>query len=423
MFSRIRNALGRAFTKTKTVNDEPINKVSLVIIILIDIFILFNVFVGLDDISQWHLSPYQSYPCYADWRNYRDQTVEGKDYDIVSLTLSDASFNPTPFYQRYQQAENGHLGTVSAICLQYGSNQDQIVTAENQQIIHLIDQKQIEISNLEDTNRTIREQYDSTLLEQIAGQPPEQSINSVDAANARATLDQNNQTIATLQKEISDAKTTLLQKPESLAFLAFLNDDASFQQLEKSYDRASFWYPSIQFGFQAIFLIPLLIIALSIHRFAQQKGYGLLALLSWHLLVIFLIPLVLKIFQFLQVGFIFEFVFDVLKQLLRGLVFLVSYIYILIIPVIGFGLIKFFQKVVFNAKSQAANRIQKSRCIHCAKRIHVDHHYCPHCGYFQYTECNHCHELTYKYLPYCTHCGTAQPKLSNLNHSSQTNEV
>jgi predicted RNA-binding Zn-ribbon protein involved in translation (DUF1610 family) len=80
----------------------------------------------------------------------------------------------------------------------------------------------------------------------------------------------------------------------------------------------------------------------------------------------------------------------------------------LLIPLVGFGIIKFFQKIVFNAKVQAASRVQKSCCIKCAKKIKQQDTYCPHCGYYQYIECPSCHNLTYKYLPYCKQCGYSQ---------------
>jgi RNA polymerase subunit RPABC4/transcription elongation factor Spt4 len=126
------------------------------------------------------------------------------------------------------------------------------------------------------------------------------------------------------------------------------------------------------------------------------------------LLVIFIIPLILKVFEFLQVGAIFQFFFNIISFFFGGLIFLISYAYILLIPLVGFGMIKFFQTVVFNPKIQAVNRIQKSQCIRCAKKIRPQDSHCPHCGYYQYVECHNCHNLTYKELPYCHHCGADQ---------------
>lgn len=431
MFNRIRRLIRQFFSKSRTINNEPLNKVSLIVIVLIDIFILVNVFAGLNDISQWYVSPQQAYPCYFSWNDYRTQTTQTKDYDTVREILwgtpdfpaiaplpvppppGQPSVQPNPprFRQAYSQAEMGHLGSVSETCLTYADYADQIASIDNQQIVQTINQNQTKIAQLEDANRTLRAQYDSTLLEEIAGQPREQSINQVEAAQARQTLDNNNRQIATLKTENTTLQTNLVNKPESTTFLNFLKDDGQFQTVKAGYDRASFWYPTIQLSFQVLFLLPLILLTGAIHNSAERRGQGLVALISWHLLVIFFIPLIFKAFEFLQVGAVFEFVFDIVSTLLGGLLFLVSYLYILLIPLVGFVIIKFFQRFAFNPKIQAANRVQQSRCIKCAKQLRRHDHHCPHCGYNQYAECPTCHELTYKYLPHCRQCGANQPLL------------
>ncbi|BDI19181.1 hypothetical protein ANSO36C_49830 [Nostoc cf. commune SO-36] len=413
MFARIRRILSQFFSRSRTINNEPLNKVSLIVIILIDIFILINVFTGLDDISRWHLSPTEAYPCYSEWQNYRTKKTKDKDYEILRLSLSSYTSNQLSFQRNYQQAETGHLGKVSKTCLQYADYKDKINNPEKQQIIKTIEQKQAKISRLEQSNNTIKSQYDSTLLEKIAGQSRGQSINQVSAEKAKQALEENNRQISTLKQENSTLKNELLAKAESVNFITFLKDENQFKEVDKGYQQASFWYPSIQLAFQSLFLLPLIILTLSVNKFAQGRGYGLISLISWHLLVIFFIPLIVKIFEFLQIGVIFQFLFEIIKSLFGGLLFLINYVYILLIPIVGFGIIQFFQKVVFNVKVQAANRVQKSRCVNCAKKIrHLDT-YCPHCGYYQDIECQNCHNLTYKHLPYCKHCGTFQDS-SNL---------
>ncbi|MEO1180759.1 MAG: hypothetical protein AAFX51_07865, partial [Cyanobacteria bacterium J06636_28] len=275
-------------------------------------------------------------------------------------------------------------------------------------ILQRVRQKESAIATLRNTNSTIRRQYDSTLLEEIAGQSRDQSINQVGAAEAKVTLAENETKIDALKVEISAFKDELVTKPESEAFLALLKQDATFQTVEQGYNQAKFWYPTIQLVFQAIFLVPLILVAFAIYTVAQRKRYGLIALISWHLLVIFFIPLVLKVFEVFQAGVIFKIVFDIVSAVFGRLLFLVSYVYILLIPLLGFGIIKFAQRFIFNPKLQAAGRVQKSRCIKCAKKIKAHDEHCPHCGYYQHRECGHCHQLTYKYLPYCHHCGTAQ---------------
>ncbi|MGD1950090.1 MAG: hypothetical protein ACFB14_10640 [Leptolyngbyaceae cyanobacterium] len=405
MLYRLFRSLRRFFHRSRTLNNEPLNKVSLIVIILVDIFILTNVFIGLNDIGQWYISPENAYPCYVQWDNYRDQTSENKDFELIRRVAEPTSGRLT---ERYSRAAVDHLGEINGLCLQYAEKRDAIQRPENAAILETLDDQGRAIATLENTNRTIRQQYDSTLLEEIAEQPRDQSINLTSAAQAKATLADNDAQIATLKAEVSVLQEALVSKPESAAFLTFLQQDATFQTIERGYERAAFWYPSIQLVFQAIFLVPLILVAFGGYTVAQRKHYGLVALISWHLLVIFSIPLILKVFEFMQVGVLFNFIFDIIAALFGRLLFLVSYIYILLIPPLGFGIIKLAQRFIFNPKLQAAGRVQKSRCIKCAKKIKAHDSHCPHCGYHQHRECSHCHQVTYQYLPYCKHCGTAQ---------------
>jgi hypothetical protein len=410
MLRSLRRLFRQFLNKSRTLNHEPLNKVSLVVIILVDLFILSQVFMGLADISSWHLSPNQAYPCYTEWSDYRIQKTGDRDYSTIRRAITDDLFPNKNFREVYQRVEPGHLGQVSPICLDYAVLKDKIRTKENQQLIKAIDQKQTKIDQITQKNNQIRAQYDSTLLEKIAGQSRDRSINAVAAEEAQQTLAQNNRTITDLKSEIQTLKTNLGSKVQQIGLFDRLRAENPFTQLEKGYQQATFWYPSIQLSLQALFLLPLLALAFFVHSFATRKGYGLVALISWHLLVIFLIPLIIKIFEFLQVGVIFKGIFDLVSKLLGGLLFLVSYVYILLIPLLGFGLIKFFQRFVFNSKLQAANRVQKSLCVNCARKIRLLDNYCPHCGYYQHHECANCHSLTYKHLSYCKECGHSQER-------------
>jgi hypothetical protein len=422
MLARIRRWLSQSLIKTRTIDNEPLNRVSLIVIVIIDLFILANVFSGLNEISEWHLSPTQAYPCYSEWQDYRKSTAKDKDYQTVRRAANQLDRSDLPVqstrYKNYRQAEIGHLGEISPICLQYAEQSDRINNPSDLATIKTIDRQTTQIAQLQTKNQQIRSQYDSTLLEKIAGQDRSRSINAVGAEKAKQELDRNNQNIANLDREIAKLKPELLAKPASQNFLALLKDDGKFTEVENRYQQAQFWYPSIRLAFQALFLVPLLSIALLVHNFAQRKGYGLVALISWHLLAIFSIPLIIKVFEFLQVGVIFQWIFDLVSVLFGSLLFIINFLYILLIPLLGFGIIKFSQKFVFNPKVQAAKRVQLSRCMNCARKISARDPHCPHCGYYQYTDCPNCHSLTYKNLPYCKECGHAAPSATARDSSA-----
>jgi hypothetical protein len=429
MIARIRAWFSQFLNRSSTINNEPLNKVSLIVIVLIDIFILSNVFWGLNDISQWHLTPEQTHPCYAEWQEYRSQVrpnhsrLVNYSYERVSAAItSEPPFsvnypvdpNPPSLRQQYERQEVGHLGKVANQCLLYADQRQALRNPSNQKRIKDIDKLQNEIVALESQNQQIRSEYNTSLLERIAGQPRDQSINLVAAEKAKQTLAENSKKIKDNQQKINQLKIAFLQLPQVGSWLNLLNDTAQFNPLESSYRQASFWYPSIQLGLQSLFLLPLFFLALALHRWAQRKNYGLIALISWHLLVIFSIPLLLKVFEFFQIGIVFKALADIVQTLLGGLLFLVSYVYILLIPLLGFGVIKFFQSVVFNPKVQAASRAQKSRCLKCARKIRPQDVHCPHCGYEQCVICHNCQHPTYKYLPYCKDCGQPQDLSARL---------
>ena len=412
IFNRFRRLLQRFFRKSSTFNRQPLNSGSLVVLILIDIFILVNVFLGLHEISSWHLSPDSAYPCYSQWKNYRESKEVSKDYDMVSraigVSLVDNYRESPSLHDNYQRAEVGHLGKVERNCLNFADLQDALRTPENQKNVVAIDTKLTKITQLEESNRSIRQQYDSTLLERVAGQAPNQSINNVSAEKAKQTLEANNASITQLKQEVSDLKKTLRAQPQAIALFDDLQDGKAFGTIDKAYGHAAFWYPSIQLGFQALFLVPLILLFGMVYRFAIRKNYGLVALISWHLLIIAVIPAFLKVFEFLQVGALIQWVATAIANFFGGLLFLISYVRILLIPLVGFWLIKLIQrasKSTVNPQLQAANRILESRCLNCAKKIRPEDVHCYHCGYQQYAECPSCHTMTHQHMPHCTHCG------------------
>ncbi len=414
MFNKLRRLLNRFFRKSSRLNHQPLNAPSLIVVVFIDIFILVNVFIGLNDISNWHLSPNQAQPCYSEWNNYRNEKNPGKDYEFISRSISESLDRSTDGTSRrteyYQRAQIGHLGKVSSVCLDYAGLQDGMRTSENQVTIKSIETKLNKVARLEESNRSIRKQYDSTLLDRVAGQSPSQSINAVSAEKAKQTIETNKDSINQLKQEVSQSKKTLLVQPTVVTVLSRLQDETAFAAIEKEYRHLEFWYPSIQLGFQALFLLPLILVSIAIHRFAVRKNYGLVALITWHLLIISVIPALLKIFEFLQFGVLIQWIATTIARIFGGLLFLVSYIQILLIPLAGFALIKFIQRFskqpIVNPQAQAATRILESRCLSCAKKIRPEDAHCPHCGYQQYEECPHCHTMTHRHMPHCTHCGS-----------------
>ncbi|MBV5257783.1 zinc ribbon domain-containing protein [Synechococcus moorigangaii CMS01] len=386
--------------KSTHVRQEPLNKVSLVILVLIDIFVLINVFQGIDSVGNWPLSPQEKYPCYRVYQTYQNNSAPDRDFVWVTEMLGEY-----PPQAMTLASPEGRLGTVSSQCDRLLAATAEVKNPETLGLYGEIQGLQTQINTVNQRITTYREQYDSTLLEDIAGQDPSQSINETTAAQTKAQIEAAEAERANLTQTLETKKTALLTRPEIETYLMTVGDRQFFSILKQDFDQAEFWHPNQQFVLQTIFLLPLILIAYFWHRNAVDHHWGTQTLLSWHLLLIFFIPLLIKVLQFIQFGNLLRLVFDFLIAIFGGLVFISSYLLILIIPLLGFGLIKFLQRFVFNPRVQAKGRIQKQRCIQCSCRLNHAEVFCPFCGFEQYCACPRCGQQIHKYTEFCRHCG------------------
>ncbi|MBD2577562.1 zinc ribbon domain-containing protein [Oscillatoria sp. FACHB-1406] len=415
MFAYLRRLIRRFVRKSTYIDREPINKVSIVILILIDIFVLVNVFSGLSSIAAWPLSPDEQLFCYAPYRTYQEEPKK-----------SSLAFQSATIEQKVQQLKNARpnsisranrLGEESPLCDPYKSRETDLNVPENNTLLTEIDRLRASNSKLEQEITTLQSQYDSALLEKIAGQDRTKSINVAAADKIKSDIEVKKTKISDNKKQLIAKQQQLIQTPSSAAYLALLDNTAEYQNIEKAYNSASFWYPNQQLFLQVLFLLPLIAIAYLLHSTATRRHKGLQSLLSWHLLLIFCIPLLIKFFEFIQFGNIVAALLEVITTLLGGLLFVASYALILVIPLLGFALIKLLQTFVFNSRIQARNRLKNVRCLHCNFKLRLDDEFCPNCGFDQYQDCSNCHEKTYKFVPFCRKCG------HSLNDTQPLDEV
>ncbi len=414
MFLFVKRLFRQLIGRSTYIQHESINKASIIILVLVDIFVLFNVFSGLENITQWSLLPQEEFPCFSIYERYQD-AKQKRAFDFNAATIESViDVNNQSFAPSFKK-EQSRLGKVSGLCDNVNQLSKEINTPENIKLKRSINQDRIKISNLSQETETLRKQYDSTLLEKIAGQPSQNSINQASADQVKSKIDSNNAKIAVQKKLILEKQTKLVQQPSSQEYQKQLNNTSDYKKIQKAYRSAQFWYPNKQLLLQTVFLLPLIALAYFVNASSTKKNKGVIALISWHLLVIFCIPLLIKFFEFVQFGNLLGVVVEGLTTLLGGLLFITSYLLILIIPLAGFGLIKFLQKFVFNQKIQARNRIQNVRCISCNFKLVTGDEFCPSCGFNQCVDCSNCHQKTYKFTNFCKHCGhdLAQPNLNS----------
>ncbi len=404
MLRFLRRISRRFLRKSTQIHHEPINKISILILVLIDLFVLINVFGGLASIAQWPLSPPEQFACQSDYATFHESSSQ-QDPHLVRAGLLESAITTHQNTAPSLWEPPPRLGQVHGICQTHEQRQLTVSTPDNLTRHNQIQTLRIDIATLTEKNRVLREQYDSTLLEDIAGQDPAASINESTAAATKAEIDANQQQIDAKTTEITTLETQLIESPEGAAYLDWVGNRDRYDTLKAEYDAAQFWHPNQVLGLQILFLTPLIVAAYGWHRLSTRRQWGLQSLLSWHLLLIVCLPLVVRLFEFIQFGNVVAVVVEAIVAVLGGLLFLASYLMIAVIPLLGFGLIKLLQRFVFNPRVQAKNRIQKGRCIRCSAKLRSDDIHCPYCGFGQYHTCGHCHQPTYKYAPHCHHCG------------------
>lgn len=406
MFSSITNTFNRLVRKSTQIHHEPINKISIVILILIDIFVLMNVFSGLGSIAEWPLTPSEEFPCYATYEKYQTDKRKGT-FDFNASTVENI-INERNLYPNIRTISPKRLGSSSNLCTESIRLEKEISSSGNIKLKQSIDRDRNKISGLIQENRILQSQYDSSLLEKIAGQSRQKSINITSSDQTKAKIDTNNEKIKETKEKVKEKQTNLIKDPTVESYLRLLNDVSQYSKVKSAYQSVQFWYPNKILLLQTLFLLPLIVIAYLWHAVSTRKDKGLQALLSWHLLLIFCIPLLIKFFEFLQFGNIVRVVLESITALLGGLLFIASYGLILIIPLFGFGLIKFLQVFIFNPRVQAKNRIQKVHCLRCNSKLRLGDEFCPFCGFEQYVDCANCHQKTYKLANFCNACGHQQ---------------
>jgi hypothetical protein len=404
MFSSIRRSFQQFIRRSTHVNHESINKASIIILILIDIFVLFNVFNGLDNIAQSLLSPQEEIPCFLAQESYQTSSQKGT-FDFDAATIENLISTNSQSFPFLEKSKPKRIGKASRLCEEGIRLIKNINTADNFKIKASINQDRIAISRFNQDIETLKRQYDSTLLEKIAGQAPQNSINKAAADQVKLKINEIESQILSKKQLIIETQKKLIQQPSSEAYLKLLNDTSKYNEIKTAYNSAQFWYSNKQLFFQTLFLLPLIAIAYLFNASSTKKNKAVLALVSWHLLLIFCIPLLVKFFEFIQFGNLLGIIIGQFTILLGGLRFIANYLLILIIPIAGFGLIKFLQRFVFNPKVQARNRIQNVRCINCSFKLTIGDGFCPSCGFNQFMDCPNCSQKTYKFTRFCKHCG------------------
>ena len=395
--TKFKDKFGKVRTHLTSLDDQPLGKAALVIVLFLDIFILVAIFNGLGAHTRQLSSPdeYIPYSCREIVINRHWNSTNRMD-NLSNIVISSSN----SYYQVEEKKKDLH-----PVCKPYSELIGQI--EHDKELAGIFEDRNKADREAKELQRGIdnlKGAYDTSLLETIAQQ--QESQTKVDATKKdfqqkTSALNLLKTRIASLEQTINrDAKVTLLwEKIQALT-------EEDRQQLLTDLRRLNFWYPVKKLGMQLIFLLPLFAFFYAWNNVSIRKNRGVQTLVSSHLLAVSFIPILCKII---------ETVYEIIpKKLLKQIIDLLEslklvaiwhYLVIAAAVVAALFLIYLFQKKLFSREKLLERRISKGECQQCGKRLPAGAQACPFCGFTQYISCAYCNKPTHVHGKFCRECG------------------
>lgn len=350
---------------TKIKDSEPLSPLSFILIIFLDIFILVNIFIGLNNQVEQLVSPEEYIPSIC-----RDIIINEKWVEENRINkLSNIILNQYRSYYYSEEDKNPK----HPICVKIIERLEQF--KKNEKLIELFKDR--------DKLITKYNSYDSFQKE-------------------------NNSNVITILRRIEFTNNKINNNSEVKKFWEIINEKTKLsKELSSDLRKANFIFPIKRLLIEFLFLIPLLFIFIFWNNKSIKKGRHLQIFISSHLIVVALIPVFFEIchavFEIIPKKILKTFI-EFLESL--KLIAIWHYILTIIAILITLFLIYFIQKKVFNKERLIKRRFIKKQCINCGKKINYEIEFCPYCGNNQKIKCKNCNNLTFKGCNYCTNCGS-----------------
>jgi len=383
-----------------SLDNQPLSKAALVIILFLDLFILTSIFTGMNQHTRQLAAPddFIPYSC--------REVVINREWNPTNRTenLSDIIISHNSSYYLLAEKKRNH----HPICQPYLALFDQIKS--DKELAAVFEERKKFAREANELQRGISAEkgaYDTSLLETIAKEKEDRA--NVD--RLRKDVQAKTESLNTLRGQIAALELEINSNPTVRLLWEKLNnqDRSAREQLQADLRKAYFWYPLQRLGMQILFLLPLFIIFYIWNNASVRKNRGIQSLVSAHLLVISFIPIFCKIV---------EAIYDILpKKLLYKLIELLeSFNLIAIWHYLMIGLavaaalfcIYIFQRKIFSREKLLERRIMKGQCQQCGKQLPKGSQACSFCGFSQYKLCNSCDKPTFVFGKHCSNCGKAQ---------------
>lgn len=378
--------------------DEPLSGISVVLLIILDIFIFTNVMIGVEGETAKVPSVSYYYPDDCS-RHFEKVQTEYKGFNGY----------------RYGQSYSAHLRPhLSEYCQDLDTKIENFSLHESfKSNLKKIDEIHTKQRQNSQRLKQISSQYNTRLFESIAKMP-----NNSELVNAKNEYDEITRDNKRLKEELElIPSVSILEGYDD--YVAYVNaNKEGFIEAKKSY---AFWQPFKAYGHMLIFVLPLLIFFGYFYRRAKRKQLAqieynpVVKIISAHIALILALPLV-----WYTLGLIYHVLpKTLLKRLIEflveiGLLSLLNYVAILLVVLFFGGLIYWIQKRTLKQKMAVKKTknykklISWSQCFECEYKIDYTKPFCPFCGVSLHEECASCGEKMNVHERFCSSCGKAK---------------
>jgi hypothetical protein len=400
MLAAIKALLSKVRVNLTRMDDQPLGKSALIILVLLDLFILAALFDGLDQHTAQLTSPDEYIPDTCRRIVIEQRWNPTNRLDNLSAIVVAYSTSYIPIEARKTDRH--------PLCIPYLDALDRIkqnkaLSADFEGRAGLVR----EIGGLQRKIGNLKGAYDTSLLETIA----KQAAGQTDIDAVKKSVREETAAINTLQGAIAalDRKIEAHEMVQSLWVLLEGLSDRDRDTLKADLRARNFWFPVKRLTMQLAFLLPLFGIFYVWNGAAIRKGRSIQTLVSSHLLVVSFLPILFKIVEMLV---------DIIpKKLLKQVIDLLEALNLVAIwyyLVIAFGvaaslfLIYLFQKKLFSREKILGKRIGKGQCQQCGEYLPPASQACSVCGFVQFKICRKCGKPTHVHGKYCKECGSLQ---------------
>ncbi len=402
MLNRLKNKFKYLISGLSSLDNRPIGKTVLTIVLLLDLFILASLFQGLSDHTSQLVSPIEYIPQHCRDIVIAEEWNEGKR--LTRIAQIAAEYRNRIYYPD----TNAELMQVHPICLpitdlMLSIKRDALLSETLNAYLRYRNTTNQFSSELERS----RAAYDTSLLEDIAEQAGNQDDVAAIKRQAKGVTAQLNR----LSKEESQTRDLLLQN-DAIQQLFSIIEGSSPQDRElllQELRHLNFWYPVKRLGMELVFLLPLIVIFYLWNSKSLAKARPYQSLVSSHLLVVVFIPVLFKVL---------ELVYEILpKKLLKHIFdWLQSFNLVAIWHYLSMGagiaaalaLIYVMQQRLFSQEKIVQKRIAKGQCQNCGVRLPAENNACFQCGFKLTRQCATCSKETFVYGKYCRECGASE---------------